>query len=113
MEIRTEGQGIAETAYQFTRLVLHPSQLSILNSMEQYMFLMGPPGCGKSLCLLLKGLDWLRRGKHVVVACFDRDSLAASHMLFGQLQHSAEHKASLRVHFYRSVPLGVQHAQGQ
>jgi ABC-type Fe3+/spermidine/putrescine transport system ATPase subunit len=104
MEIRTESQGITETAYQFTRLVLHHSQLSILNCTDSFIFLVGPPGCGKSLCLMLKGLYWLSRGRPVLVASFDSDSLAASHMLFGQLQHSAEPEASRRVHFYRSVP---------
>jgi hypothetical protein len=32
MDVRTEGQGVVETAWQFTRFVLHPSQLNVLNT---------------------------------------------------------------------------------
>jgi hypothetical protein len=100
MDVRTEGQGVAETAWQFTRLVLHPSQLNVLNSNERLLFLVSAPGCGKSVCLLLKGLDWLGRGKHVLVASFWRESLAASHMIHDQLQRTAGQAASARLHFH-------------
>jgi hypothetical protein len=100
MDVRTEGQGVAETAWQFTRFVLHPSQLNVLNSNERLLFLVSAPGCGKTLCLVLKGLDWLDQGKHVMVASFTTGSLAASHMIHDQLQRTAGQAASARLHFH-------------
>jgi hypothetical protein len=50
--------------------------------------------------LFLKGLDWLGRGKHVLVASFLQWSLAASHMIHDQLQRTAGQAASARLHFH-------------
>jgi len=101
LDVRTEGQGVEETAWQFTRLVLHPRQLAVLNdSTQRLVFLAGPPGCGKSTVLTLKGLDWLRRGKHVQVVSVGSFSQAASHMIFGQLQQTAGSAATGRLHFH-------------
>jgi len=101
LDVRTEGQGVAHTAWRFTQLVLHPRQLAVLNdSTQRLVFLAGPPGCGKSTVLFLKALDWLRRGKHVQVVSVGDWSQAASHMIFGQLQQTAEPTATGRLHLH-------------
>ena len=94
MDMRTEGEGVSETGWQFTQLVLHPSQLSILNTWERFVHLAGPPGCGKSLVLMLKARGWIRHGKPALVVSTREESLAASHMLFHQLQQTAGPAAS-------------------
>ena len=107
------GEGIAETGWQFTQLVLHPSQLSVLNSSERLAFLTGPPGCGKTLVLVLKGLQWLHLGKRVQVVSTREDSLAASHMIFEQLRRTARPAAGGQVHihiFGTSTPASTQTA---
>jgi hypothetical protein len=100
VDVRTEGQGAAETAWQFTKLVLHRRQLDVLHSAERLVFLTGPPGCGKSACLSLKGLEFLSENKHVLVASFHRFSLAASYFIFSQLQQSAGPAATERIHIH-------------
>jgi hypothetical protein len=85
-DMRTEGEGVAETGWLYTRLVLHPRQLAILNTPQApLVFLTGPPGCGKSLTLLMKGLHWLGQGQRVLVVSTASGILAASHLIYNQL----------------------------
>ena len=44
--VRTDGQGVVETHHRFTRLVLHPEQLRVLNNPPDKLALVGPPGDG-------------------------------------------------------------------
>ena len=97
VDVRTEGEAVSETGWQFTQLVLHPSQLSVLSSSEKLVFLTGPPGTGKSLVLMLKCLGWLCQGKSVQICSTFGGSLAASHMLLKQLQQTAGPAATGRL----------------
>lgn len=99
-EIRTLGQGVAETARRFAPvdIVLHPKQVDLLNNSDQMVFITGPPGTGKTLVLLLKGLDWLRQEKHVHVLCSEPDGLAATHLIAAQLRSTADQNTGGKIH---------------
>jgi hypothetical protein len=98
-EVRTEAEGVRETAFRFTQLVLHPSQLGALNHQDPVIFAVGPPGCGKSLVAWLKALGWLKEEKHVQVVSTWALSLAASHLLYDQLI-LAQPASAERVHLH-------------
>ena len=49
-------------------LSLFPEQISVLN--DKYLnsvHLAGPPGVGKTVMLVLKGVQWINQGKHVLL----------------------------------------------
>ena len=100
--VRTEGEAVSETAWRFTRLVLHPKQVTVMQNSDPMVFLTGPPGTGKTLMLVLKGLDWLRlgNGEHVQVVSTWHESVAASHMVAGQLEQTAGPSVTQRVHLH-------------
>lgn len=99
--IRTEGEAVSETAWRFTRIVLHPRQLSIMRSDPPRAFLTGPPGTGKTMLLVLKGLEWLSDEHHVHVVSTWAESLPASHMIVSQLEQTAGSSAKERVHLHQ------------
>ena len=51
--VRTDGQGVVETHHRFTRLVLHPDQLRVLNNPPDKLALVGPPGDGTNIVYIL------------------------------------------------------------
>jgi hypothetical protein len=90
---------VEEVEKAFAQIVIHPKQLEILQKKYQKpVWLNGPPGVGKSIVLYFKGDDHLRKSPenhvHIVSSC--HGSLAASHILYKQL----EEKKKNRVHFH-------------
>ena len=82
---------MSETGYRFGKFVLIKEQVDLLQNNEQpLMFLVGPPGTGKTVMLVLKALDWLRCGMHVDVVCTWKGTLAISHYIVDQCKKRTE-----------------------
>ena len=64
--VRTRGQGVVETSYRFTRVVLHPEQLKLLNKPPHEVGLVGPAGTGKTLVMAVRGQHLVSQGEHVL-----------------------------------------------
>lgn len=77
---------MSETGERIIRLVLTPDQLRILHLATPRVFLTGPPGTGKTVVMVLMGLQWLRQGHDVFVLGVDEYSRAASHLIYRQLR---------------------------
>lgn len=77
---------MSETGERIIRLVLTPDQLRLLHLATPRVFLTGPPGTGKTVVMVLMGLQWLRQGHDVFVLGVDEYSRAASHLIYRQLR---------------------------
>ena len=103
-DVRTPGEGVEETAVRFApspvcTIVLHPDQVDVLHRQQPLVYIAGPPCVGKSLVLLLKGIDWLDQHKPVQVVSSNLGSQAASRMLEAQLKRSRP-AADVNLHMY-------------
>ncbi|KAK7089303.1 hypothetical protein V1264_024801 [Littorina saxatilis] len=65
LEVRTEGQAVAELGYRFARMILTIQQLDLMNRNPPHVYITGPPGTGKTLMLVLQGLRWIHQGHPV------------------------------------------------
>ena len=81
---------MSETGYRFGKFVLTEEQVSVLENEQPLMFLVGPPGTGKTVMLLLRALDWLMCGMHVDVVCAWKGSLAVSRYIVDQCKNRTE-----------------------
>lgn len=86
MEVRTKGEAVSELGRRLARLVLTLQQLGLLSTALPRVCITGPPGTGKTTCLVLMGLRWLRQGKDVHVVCVRNRTLAISNVIEHQLQ---------------------------
>ncbi|KAK7106045.1 hypothetical protein V1264_017348 [Littorina saxatilis] len=103
--VRTEGEGVSETAARYMDFVLHQGQVQILNSGERLVYLTGPPGAGKTVMLILQAEKWLRDGHDVCVVSMSNESMAASLWMYHSLQTkcpSLKHK----LHFHAELVEG-------
>ena len=99
---------MAETARRFTGdIVLHPYQVDILNANLPLVFLCGPPGTGKTVVLVVRGRDWLCRGWHVHILSTHIVSLAASQLIYHQLQQIDRELQQGAGHYVQRVHLHV------
>ncbi|XP_070188639.1 uncharacterized protein [Littorina saxatilis] len=99
--VRTEGEGVSETAARFMEFVLHQEQIKVLNSGEHLVYLTGPPGTGKTVMLILQGEQWLKDGHDVHVVSMYDESLAASLFMIHSLRAKCQtkgHKVHLHEH---------------
>ena len=49
-------------------LALFPEQISVLNDKDlNNVHLAGPPGVGKTVMLMLKAVQWINQGHHILV----------------------------------------------
>lgn len=68
------------------QITLFPEQVHLLNQALPRVFLDGPPGTGKTVVLVLMGVEWLRRGHDVRVMSSWYWSEAASAMMLHLLK---------------------------
>ena len=109
MEVRTEGEAVSEFGKRLSRLVLTRRQLELMDRAPPRVCLTGPPGVGKTVMLVLMGLQWLLEGHDVRVVSTRPASLAASRVAFYQLDMtmkaytgtSAAAKTAAAVHFHQ------------
>lgn len=81
---------MAEAGNRMALLALYPEQLALLKEQLPLVFLTGPPGTGKSIVLVLKGLEWLRLGCTVhVVSTWDISRISC-YLLHHQLKKTME-----------------------
>ncbi|XP_059168650.1 uncharacterized protein LOC131950481 [Physella acuta] len=67
VEVRSLSEAVNLCSKRFSKLVLLPHQVEVLNSDHKRLFLYGPPGSGKTLLLILKAREWLLAGKTVIL----------------------------------------------
>ena len=68
VEVRTTSQAVGETGRRMSDMVLLPRQAALLaHPSLSRLYLTGPMGSGKTLLLQLKGRQWVREGRRVVV----------------------------------------------
>ncbi|KAK7096338.1 uncharacterized protein [Littorina saxatilis] len=112
-DLRLPGEGVAETANRFAPadIVLHPTQLDVLNNkLSPLVFVCGPPGTGKSLVLILKAIDWIQNKTEPVHVVSTREgNMAASHMIAHQLKEMAEQADLIHLHMY-DLPMELNKA---
>ena len=81
------------------RLVLFPQQVELLNRSQPRILLIGPPGTGKTIVLIVQGLTWLRLKHDVHVVSTWSQSRAATIAIEHQLKETTKTTtASSRVH---------------
>ncbi|XP_070185349.1 uncharacterized protein [Littorina saxatilis] len=97
--VRSEGEGVSETAERFMEFVLYEGQLVILSSDEALVYLSGPPGTGKSVVLLLQAEKWLKAGKDVHIFSMFSESTGASLFLKHSLLAKYPEKTK-KVHYH-------------
>ncbi|XP_025091212.1 uncharacterized protein LOC112562280 isoform X2 [Pomacea canaliculata] len=88
VEVRTEGEAVSETGERIARLTLTPDQVELLCRAPPRVYITGPPGTGKTVVLVLMGLQWLREGHDVHVVSTWRESRAVSYLIEKQLNHT-------------------------
>lgn len=76
---------MSEAGDRIARIVLVPEQIELLNASPPRVFIVGPPGTGKTVCLILQGLVWLKRGHDVHILSTWSKSLVASILIERQL----------------------------
>ena len=88
VEVRTEGEAVSELGSRLAYLVLTLQQLDLMSRIPPQVCITGPPGTGKTICLVLMGLRWLKDRNDVHVICTRTRTLAVSHLIRHQLQTS-------------------------
>ena len=88
VEVRTEGEAVSELGHRLAYLVLTQQQLDLMSCEKKRVCITGPPGTGKTICLVLMGLRWLTDGNDVHVICTRTRTLAISHLIKYQLEAS-------------------------
>ena len=86
VEVRTEGEAVSELGRRLARLVLTFQQLDLMNRAPPRVYITGPPGTGKTVCLLLIGLRWLLQGNDVHIVCSRSGTFAVSRVIQYQLE---------------------------
>ncbi|XP_076456734.1 uncharacterized protein LOC143291034 [Babylonia areolata] len=100
-EIKTEWQAVAELGLRFSRLALYPDQVDMLNSsLPPCVYLRGPPGCGKTVVLVLKALQLLNQGKHVHLICVSQEGRAVTALIRHQLNACLPSTNLLHLHSF-------------
>ncbi|XP_070206633.1 uncharacterized protein [Littorina saxatilis] len=88
VEVRTEGEAVAELGRRLARLVVTRQQLDLVNQAQPLVCITGPPGTGKTIVLVLMGLRWLHQGEDVDILSPYFESRAASYLIQYQLNET-------------------------
>lgn len=97
---RSMGEAVAETGRRMARITLYPAQVHLVDSKGLWRtYLAGPPGTGKTIVLIIKGVQWVSRGKHVHVVSTWEKSIAASYLIQYQLSGAASSR-QVHLHLY-------------
>ncbi|XP_070206138.1 uncharacterized protein [Littorina saxatilis] len=67
LHVHTEGEAVSEIGRCFTQIILHPDQLEVLQRDQRLVHLLGPPGTGKTVVLVVRAVKWLQDGKRVTI----------------------------------------------
>ncbi|XP_025112489.1 uncharacterized protein LOC112575119 [Pomacea canaliculata] len=98
LSVKTLGQAVSHTGECYTaQIKLFPEQIDLLKTTFSRLFIAGPPGTGKSVVLLLMGIEWLRCGHHVYIVSSWKRSRAASIMLYHLLLQTVKTQQSAGV----------------
>ena len=69
-----------------SQLALYPDQVDVLNNPPSpCVFLFGPPGCGKTVLLVLKAVEWLIEGHNVQLVSVRPRTRAVSFLIEAQI----------------------------
>ncbi|BFZ24434.1 hypothetical protein BsWGS_27473 [Bradybaena similaris] len=107
VEVRNTSEAISECAERFCKLVLLPRQLEALCSTDRRMYLYGPPGCGKTLLLMLKAREWLLSGQPVILVNSRPGSLEGYPYAYGVYKRLQEMMAQLKVESYHLLMIRI------
>ncbi|XP_076464371.1 uncharacterized protein LOC143296378 [Babylonia areolata] len=107
--IRSMGEAVAETGLRFSYLTLTPDQVKLLTAQPElpwqqfeHVYLQGPPGCGKTVVLVLKGLQWAQEGKKVIILSVRPQAHAVTLLMETQIRNClGEAAASSSIHRQR------------
>nr|KAG5692762.1 hypothetical protein BaRGS_009378 [Batillaria attramentaria] len=71
VEVRDVAEAVSEVGSRFASIVLTPEQRAALDCQEQYAYLYGPPGSGKSVMLVVKARQWALADSDVCILNLD------------------------------------------
>ena len=106
--VRTMGEAVSETGLRVSSLVLTPQQVTVLSRPHPCVYLHAPPGCGKTLLLLLKAKQWVNQGHHVHVVSLSDEARAVSSLIRAQLGQSREAAPAVTLHNL-TLPMSMPH----
>ena len=62
--VHTQDDVIQEAGMRYQMYVLYPQQLEVYSACHhKHVYLTGPPGCGKTLLMILKAAKWMSEGR--------------------------------------------------
>ncbi|KAK7094190.1 uncharacterized protein [Littorina saxatilis] len=88
--VRTEGEAVSELGWRLALLVLTLQQIDLLNRNPPRVCILGPPGTGKTVVLVLQGLRWLLEGHDVQVVSARNVNWAIGRVITEQLRLSLQ-----------------------
>nr|KAG5711665.1 hypothetical protein BaRGS_016847 [Batillaria attramentaria] len=87
--MKTLPKAVSHTGLRTAILTLLPSQVDLVNRpFLRQVFLVGPPGTGKTVVLGIKGLQWRKQRKDVHLLSSHDESVAATFLIEHQLTHA-------------------------
>ena len=98
---------MAETGLRVSSLVLTPQQVTVLSRPHPCVYLVAPPGCGKTLLLLLKARQWLGQGHHVHVVSLSPKARAVSSLICAQLGQGQGAAPAVTLHTFNTDDLNT------
>nr|KAG5709444.1 hypothetical protein BaRGS_023126 [Batillaria attramentaria] len=110
VHLRSEGEGVWETAFRFANNVLLKSHLKLLQRAPLLAYVTGPPGTGKTLMLFIMALEWAGDPAvgTVVILSTCSSSVAVSYLILDLLKERLEEPQRAKVQFHH---FDLEHGQ--